>query len=149
MAHHKDYPYNVEEFAGDLVRWQAATKVAPARQGPLASLQLGGAARSVVDRIHISILMNGMVCDLNDGQGNTQHTGIEMLLAALYTEFPTDPEAQMFRIGMEFFQFCPRHGETLRTLMQRFDELLRRANTPWNSAFLTRVVPGCCCLFLS
>ena len=29
---------------------------------------------------------------------------------------------------MEFFQFCPRQGETLRTLMQRFDELLRRAN---------------------
>ena len=32
MAYHKDYPYNVEEFAGDLVRWQAATKVALAGQ---------------------------------------------------------------------------------------------------------------------
>ena len=128
LALNPDYPYTVEEYAGDLSRWVAATKVAVPRQGPLAALQLGGAARTIADGIHTDILTNGMIADFNDGYGNIQQTGIRCLIAALHSQFPTDAESVMFRTGMEFFQFTPRRGETLQALMLRFDTLLLRAN---------------------
>ena len=77
MANDQQYPYTLEEFRRDVSRWQAATKVTVARQGPLLALAIGGSARSLIDDIDEILLMNGGVSDFNDGLGYVQRSGID------------------------------------------------------------------------
>ena len=95
------YAYTIEEWCKDLMRWIGATKADPARHGPLIALQVGGAARSVVDEIDTEILRNGQNADFNDGRGFQAKTGSQMLVHALKRKFPTNQEALMLRTGME------------------------------------------------
>ena len=132
MALTPGYAYTLEEWCKDLMRWIGATKADAARHGPLIALQVGGAARSVVDEIDTEILRNGQNADFQDGRGFQAKTGSQMLVQALKRKFPTNQEALMLRTGMEFFQFTPRREETLEALLLRFDTLLDRANTVAN-----------------
>ena len=94
----------------DVSRWQAATKVDAARQGPLIALSIGGAARTIVDKIPNDILVHGGVLDLGDGLGEQRRTGAQLIIHALKRRFPDNVEAQMLRAGLEFFSFQPGPG---------------------------------------
>ena len=73
------FPYILKEYAIDVGRWQAATKVDVARQGPLIALAIGGAARTVVDEIPNDVLVYGGVLDTGDGLGAVHRTGVQLL----------------------------------------------------------------------
>ena len=78
------YPYSVVEWSKDVRKWQAATKLAAERQGPLLSLALGTAARTVADEIPIHVLQYGAEVDIGDGAGVRRHAGAPALgLSAL------------------------------------------------------------------
>ena len=124
----RDYQYTLSEWERDIGRWQAATEVTQERQGPLLSLAVGGAARTVADQIPIDLLRYGGSADLQDGRGATHHTGPEFLVAALKRKFPENPEVEMIKSGLEFLNFRPRPGETLEALLLRFDVMLDKAN---------------------
>ena len=72
------FPYTLEEYVTDASRWQAATKVEPARQGPLIALAIGGAARTVVDEIPNDVLIYGGVLDTGDCLGAVHRTGVQL-----------------------------------------------------------------------
>ena len=111
MALDPIYPYSLREYMREIGRWCAATKVAPARQGPLISFAIGGAGRTIVDQIETDILVNGAVMDFNDGNGSVMKSGVELLFQALLRKFPDNVEATMLRAGLEFFAFPPAQGE--------------------------------------
>ena len=69
-----EYPYTLEEYARDVERWRGATKVEPRRQATLLALALGGAARSVADKIDSDHLLNGANADFGDGNGLVRRT---------------------------------------------------------------------------
>ena len=122
------FPYTLEEYVLDASRWQAATKVDAARQGPLVALAIGGAARTVVDKIPNDVLVHGGVLDLGDGAGAVHRTGVQLIIHALRRKFPDNLEAQMLRAGLEFFSFQPSPGETVLIIFLRFDTMLEKAN---------------------
>ena len=121
-----DYPYTLEEYKRDIQRWCGATKVTPERQGPLVSLAIGGAGRTVVDEIDDALLRFGGNADFGDGRGIVLRAGIEFIFRALEMKFPTDFEALMLRTGLDFFHFTPLKEEQLQSLFLRFDTLLDR-----------------------
>eukprot|EP00971_Amphidinium_carterae_P267164 5299901-Amphidinium_carterae.1 len=127
-AHNVEYPYTLAEYEKDVRRWQAATEVAESRQGPLLSLAVGGAARSIADEVPTEILRSGGIADLNDGRGNVHRSGVDLLLHALHRRFPANQEATMIRAGLELLAFCPRKQETIEAVLLRFDRLLNRAD---------------------
>eukprot|EP00971_Amphidinium_carterae_P328594 6460551-Amphidinium_carterae.2 len=125
QAHQKDFPYTLPEWRKDVLRWQAATEVDPSRHGPLLSLALGGAARTLGDRIPTELLVQGGLADLRDGQGAVHHTGFELLYHALYKRFAPCAEADVIRSALELLSFGPR--ETMEGLLLRYSHLLDRA----------------------
>eukprot|EP00971_Amphidinium_carterae_P338489 6475850-Amphidinium_carterae.2 len=129
-AHNADYPYTLAEYERDARRWQAATEVSEARQGPLLSLAVGGAARSIADELPVEFLKSGPggVADLGDGRGVQQRSGVDLLLHALHRRFPSNQEASMIRAGLELLSFTPRRQETIEAVLLRFDRLLTRAD---------------------
>jgi hypothetical protein len=129
MAHDKTYPYSLEEWARDVRRWQFSTKVSIERQGPKLSLAIGGAARVIVDDLPEELLASGSIVDFGDGKGLVHRTGVELVFRAIFLRFPTDKEALMLRVGIEFFNFTPRRDELLPAIFLRFDVMLDRANT--------------------
>ena len=70
MAHDPHYPYSLREYTKEVGRWLAATKVAEHRQGPLLSLAIGGAGRTIADQVEDLALINGGDLDLDDGQAS-------------------------------------------------------------------------------
>ena len=128
MVHDRAYPYTLREYRRDISRWQSATKVAPHRQAPLVALSIGGAARVIVDQIDDEALRVGVVADFQDGRGNVDRTGVELLFRVLEQHFPPDEEAQMLRSGLDFFGFTPRSHELTESLFLRYDATLDRAN---------------------
>jgi len=132
MAHEAPYHYTLKEWRRDVLRWAAATKVSPERQGPLLALAVGGAARTRVDEISEIALRNGAQIDLGDGRGHVQRSGIELVLAALHKAFPDNEEAEMLRVCLEFFSFTPRGGEKIQIIFFRFDAMLDKANSMAN-----------------
>ena len=128
LAHNKDYAYTLEEWIRDLRRWLAATKLHTARQGPLISLSVGGAARMVLDELDEETLIHGTVADFGDGQGRQAHSGVECIIRVLRLKFPENSEARMLKAGLEFFSFCPRPGEIWEVLILRFNTMLQKAD---------------------
>ena len=126
MAYAKDYAYTLEEWIRDLRRWLAATKLQEARQGPLVSLAVGGAARIVLDELDEETLIRGAVADF--GEGQRQHTGVECIIRVLRLKFPENQEARMLKAGLEFFSFCPRAGEVWEVMLLRFNVMLQKAD---------------------
>eukprot|EP00971_Amphidinium_carterae_P153335 3039826-Amphidinium_carterae.3 len=127
-AHNTDYPYTLTEYERDVRRWQAATEVAESRQGPLLSLAVGGAARSIADELPTELLKTGGLADLGDGRGQIMRSGVDLLLHALHRRFPSNQEATMIRAGLELLSFTPRRQETIDAVLLRFDRLLSRAD---------------------
>ena len=105
-----------------------ATKVEARRQAPLIAINLGGAARLVVDSLTEEQLVNGDTIDLNDGAGPVFFTGMQVLFINLQKMFPENLEANMLRASLEFFNFTPRPGEPLAQVFLRFDTMLGKAN---------------------
>jgi hypothetical protein len=128
MAHDKQYPYSLEEWARDVRRWQFSTKTASERQGPKLSLAIGGAARVIVDDLPEELLASGSTVDFGDGKGLVHRTGVELIFRAIFLRFPIDKEALLLRVGIEFFNFTPRREELLPAIFLRFDVMLDRAN---------------------
>ncbi len=122
------FPYTLREYMRDADRWCHATKVPPERRGPLLSLAVGGAARTIAVDIDTQVLVRGATCDIRDGQGPQARTGPEMLFLHLLSRFPDNEEALMLRAGLEFFGFTPSRSEDILVLMLRFDTVLERAN---------------------
>ena len=128
MMHCVDYPYSLEEWEQDVIRWIGATRAEPARHGFLLSMATGAGARIVTDTLPPDLLAGGRVGDFNDGRGNVHRTGCAWLIFLLKQRFPTDTEALMLRTGMEFFNFTPRRNEHLEGLFLRYDAMLDKAN---------------------
>ena len=128
MMHCVDYPYYLEEWEQDVLRWIGATRADPHRHGNLLALATGAGARVVTDHLPVDLLAGGRVGDFGDGLGNIHRTGCAWLIFSLKQKFPTDFEALMLRTGMEFFNFTPRRQEHLAELFLRFDMMLDKAN---------------------
>ena len=128
MALDGEYPYTLEEWWRDVRKWCYSTKISRERQGPRLSLAVGGAARTLTDEIPEELLANGGPADFDDGNGMELKTGIQFLFRAIFMRFPTDKEALMLRVGIEFFNFTPRRDEPLPAVFLRFDTMLDRAN---------------------
>ena len=107
MAHDHQYPYTLTEYLRDVQRWMSLTMVSADRQGPLLSMAIGGAGRTVVDKIPAEMLANGATADLGDGQGNIYRSGPQLLFHALHRKFPDNQEAYA-TLWSGFFQFYPK-----------------------------------------
>ena len=109
LVHDRAYPYTLREYRHDVSRWQSAAKVTVQRQGPLVALAIGGAARVIVDQIDNQALRDGVVANFQDGRGNVDHSGVELVFRVLEQHFPPDEEAQMLRAG-HLWIHSPRPG---------------------------------------
>ncbi len=104
-------PYHVDLWIKDVRRWCAMTKVGTEIQGNLLAMSLGTTARQIADEIPETVLSNGAVMDLDDGNGTVQRTGIDILIAVLRSKFPPDAEAALLRAGLAFSTFTPSRDE--------------------------------------
>ena len=127
LVHDHAYPYTLREYRRDVSRWQGATNTVQC-QGPLVALAIGGAARVIVDQIDDQARRDGVVADFQDGRGNVDHSGVELVFRALEQHFPPDEEAQMLRAGLDFFGCTPRASELTESFFLRYGSTLDRAN---------------------
>ena len=60
---------------------------------------------------------------------NGQHfSGVELICRKLIMEFPENNEANVIRSGLDFFNFTPRSGESIREVFNRFERQLATAD---------------------
>ena len=125
------YPYTLKEYARDIGRWIKATRVTAERLGPLISLSLGGAARTIIDEVDDDIVAYGCQYDFGDGRGYVHRTGPECIMHILRRKFPHNAEAEMLRAGLEFFSFTPAKHENMQMIMLHasIEWLVRQSRT--------------------
>ena len=85
-------PTRFVNTAATYSRWQSATKVTVQRQGQLVAFAIGGAARVIVDQIGHQALRDGVVADFQDGRGNVDHSGVELVFRVLEQHLPPDEQ---------------------------------------------------------
>ena len=94
---------------------------------PQLELCLGGVARDLVREIPLQVKLNGAVMDLNDGNGPQQLTGAAFILNGLAGRFMPPDEEQNLRSISDLHGFMRMPGETIDTVLVRWDVVVRRA----------------------
>ena len=106
----------------DLVLWASATDLDPVRQGPVAALQITGAAREIVREIPPQHLRDGVQ---DPQQGHIP--GLMLLARALTDRYgPLESEVATRAIS-ELVTFTRMQGESVDALLVRFEVLRVRA----------------------
>lgn len=106
-----------------LILWSASTDVEQVRQGPIAALQISGAARDLIREIPPNVLQNGRV----DPQTGVVTPGLMVLAETLITRYgPLDSEVST-RAVSDLINIRRMHGESVDGFLVRFDVLRNRA----------------------
>ena len=115
--------YSLRAWLSDLILWSASTDVEPARQGPIAALQISGAARELVREIPPNVLQNGRV----DPQTGAHTAGLRVLAETLITRYgPLKAEISTRAIS-ELIHIRRMQHEPVDAFLVRFDVLRNRA----------------------
>jgi hypothetical protein len=111
----------------DLILWASASDLDPVRQGPVAALQVQGAARELIRELTPQQLQHG---DIDPATGQ-QLTGLMLLVTVLARRYaPLEAENTTKSIA-EFLAFRRQPGETIDSidaLLVRFDILRNLAH---------------------
>eukprot|EP00435_Cladocopium_sp_Y103_P048882 s594_g14.t1 len=119
----RNHIYTLRAWISDLVLWASATELDAARHGPIAALQVQGSAKELIRELTPQQLQHGDV-DPVTGQ---QLTGLMLLVTVLARRYaPLEAENTTKSIA-EFLAFRRQPGETIDSLLVRFDILRNRA----------------------
>ena len=114
--------YSLRSWLSDLVLWASATDLDPVMQGPVAALQITGAAREIVREIPPQHLRDGVQ---DPQQGHIP--GLMLLARALTDRYgPLESEVATRAIS-ELVTFTRMQGESVDALLVRFEVLRVRA----------------------
>ena len=117
------HTYSLRAWLSDLSLWTASTDVEAHRQGPLAALQISGAARELVREIAPHVLRDGVV----DPQTGNHVPGVMVLARTLAERYaPLETELQTQAMS-ELMSFSKIHSESVDQCLTRFDVLRHRA----------------------
>lgn len=115
--------YSLRSWLSDLILWSAATDLEGARQGPVAALQISGAARDLVREIPPNVLQNGRI----DPQTGAHTSGLMVLAETLIQRYaPLDAEVATRSVS-ELINIRKMQGESTDAFLVRFDVLRNRA----------------------
>ena len=121
----RNHVYSLRSWISDLVLWSSATEIDPARQGPIAALQVQGSAKELVRELMPMQLRDGDV-DQMTGQHVTGLTLLVTVLARRYDYAPSEAE-NCTRSISEFLQFRRAPNERIDNVLVRYDILRYRA----------------------
>ena len=115
--------YSLRSWLSDVILWSSATDLDAVRQGPVAALQISGAARELIREIPPQHLRDGIV----DPQTGQQVPGLMVLAQALVARYaPLDAE-NVTRAVKELMHFSRLPHEDMDSFLVRFDILRNRA----------------------
>ena len=115
--------YSLRAWVSDLILWSTATDLEAHRLGPIAALQVNGSARELVRELTPDQLANGV----QDPQNGQHITGLMLLVRTLIQRYaPLDNEISTKAVS-EFLQFARMPGESVDSVLVRFDVLRNRA----------------------
>ena len=115
--------YSLRSWVSDLILWSSATDLEPQRLGPIAALQVNGSARDLVRELTPEQLAHG----IQDAQTGQHITGLMVLVRTLIQRYAPLENEVSTRAVSEFLQFARIPGETVDSLLVRFDVLRNRA----------------------
>ena len=119
----RNHVYTLRSWISDLVLWASATELDPARHGPIAALQVQGSAKELIRELTPQQLQHGDI----DPMTGQQLTGLMLLVTVLARRYaPLEAENTTKSIA-EFLSFRRQPGETIDSLLVRFDILRNRA----------------------
>ena len=119
----RNHIYSLRSWISDLVLWSSATEIEPARQGPIAALQVQGSAKELVRELTPMQLRDGDV-DQMTGQ---QVTGLTLLVTVLARRYAPLEAENCTRSISEFLQFRRAPNESIDNVLVRYDILRHRA----------------------
>ena len=119
----RNHVYTLRSWISDLVLWASATELEPNRHGPIAALQVQGSAKELIRELTPQQLQHGDI-DPVTGQQLTVLMLLVIVLARRYA--PLEAENTTKSIA-EFLSFRRQPGETIDSLLVRFDILRNRA----------------------
>ena len=115
--------YSLRSWVSDLVLWSASTDIDVQRQGPIAALQVTGAAKELIREIAPAVLQHGRI----DPQTGAQVSGLMVLAETLVARYaPLDAEVAT-RAVSELIHFKRLPGESTDAFLVRFDVVKNRA----------------------
>lgn len=119
----RNHVYSLRSWISDLVLWSSATEIDPARQGPIAALQVQGSAKELVRELTPVQLREGDV-----DQMTGQHvTGLTLLVTVLARRYAPLEAENCTRSISEFLQFKRMPNESIDNVLVRYDILRHRA----------------------
>ena len=119
----RNHVYTLRSWISDWVLWASATELDPARHGPIAALQVQGSAKELIRELTPQQLQHGDI----DPMTGQQLTGLMLLVTVLACRYaPLEAENTTKSIA-EFLSFRRQPGETIDSLLVRFDILRNRA----------------------
>ena len=119
------YPFR--HWITDVVTWCMSTDIDEIRKGPQIELCLGGVARDLVREIPVDVKTNGFT--LPNGE---RRTGAWVILQALSAQFMPLEEESNLRALADLHGFCRLPGESVDTVLTRFEVIVQRARTRAN-----------------
>ena len=120
----RNHVYTLRSWISDLVLWASATELDPARHGPIAALQVQGSAKELIRELTPQQLQHGDI----DPMTGQQLTGLMLLLVTVLARRYAPLEAENTTKSIaEFLSFRRQPGETIDSLLVRFDILRNRA----------------------
>eukprot|EP00435_Cladocopium_sp_Y103_P061697 s677_g23.t1 len=115
---------SLRAWISDLVLWASASDLDPMRHGPIAALQVQGAAKELIRELTPQQLQHG---DIDQATGQ-QLTGLMFLVTVVARRYaPLEAESTTKSIA-EFLAFRRQPGETIDSLLVRSDILRNRAH---------------------
>ena len=105
----------------DLMLWTICTDLAPAQQCAAIISQLGGAARELARTLSPNEVYNGGLVN------GVQLDPVSFLLHGLQTRFAPLDEENRLRAAQDLLTFSRRQGESVDTLISRFEIVRQRA----------------------
>ena len=119
----RNHVYSLRSWISDLILWASASDLDPIRHGPVAALQVQGTAKELVRELTPQQLQQGDI----DPQTGQHYTGLMLLVNVLARRYaPLEAENTTKSIS-EFLSFKRLPGETIDSVLVRFDILRNRA----------------------
>ena len=120
----RNHVYSLRAWISDLILWASASDLDPVRHGPVAALQVQGTAKELIRELTPQQLQHGDI----DPMTGQQLTGLMLLVTVLARRYaPLEAENTTKSIA-EFLAFRRQPGETIDSLLVRFDILRNRAH---------------------
>ena len=126
----QQYPFR--HWITDVITWCMSTDMDEQRKGPQIELALGGVARDLVREIPFQFKLHGTTVDQGDGNGPQQISGAAYILHQLANHYmPLDEESNLRSLA-DLHGFVRLPGESVDTVLTRFEVIVHRARTRAN-----------------